>query len=74
MERRTGLDEYGARRHGRGQAALATLIMVAGMFALAVPVREAGGFLILAGVFDQGWGYAVIGAAAIVFAAMYRCA
>ena len=31
----------------------------------------AGEFLILAGVFDQGWGYAAVGAAAIVFAAMY---
>ena len=43
------------------------------MFALAVPGSGnfAGEFLILAGVFDQGWGYAAVGAAAIVFAAMY---
>jgi NADH-quinone oxidoreductase subunit M len=31
----------------------------------------AGEFLILAGVFRQGWGYAVVGAVAIVLAAMY---
>jgi NADH-quinone oxidoreductase subunit M len=31
----------------------------------------AGEFLILAGVFQVGWGYAVVGAVAIVLAAMY---
>ena len=30
-----------------------------------------GEFAILAGVFTQGWGYAAVGAAAIVLAAMY---
>jgi NADH-quinone oxidoreductase subunit M len=31
----------------------------------------AGEFLVLAGVFQEGWAWAVIGAAAIVLAAMY---
>jgi hypothetical protein len=33
--------------------------------------RVCGAFLILAGVFDTGW--AVVGAVAIVLAAMYMC-
>ena len=47
--------------------------MTVGVMALAVPLSSnfAGEFLILAGVFQTGWGYAVIGAAAIVLAAMY---
>jgi NADH-quinone oxidoreductase subunit M len=47
--------------------------MTAGIIALAVPgsAAFAGEFLILAGVFDQGWGWAVVGAVAIVLAAMY---
>jgi NADH-quinone oxidoreductase subunit M len=74
VERRTGTGELTALGGmAKGRPALATLIMVAGMFALAVPgsANFAGEFLILAGVFDQGWGYAAIGAAAIVLAAMY---
>jgi NADH-quinone oxidoreductase subunit M len=74
VERRTGTGELAALGGmAKGRPALATLIMVAGMFTLAVPgsANFAGEFLILAGVFDQGWGYAVAGAAAIVFAAMY---
>jgi NADH-quinone oxidoreductase subunit M len=43
------------------------------MFALAVPGSSnfAGEFSILAGVFTHGWGFAAVGAAAIVLAAMY---
>ena len=43
------------------------------IIALAVPLSSnfAGEFLILAGVFQQGWIWAVIGAVAIVLAAMY---
>ena len=57
----------------RGRPALATLLMTTGIIALAVPgaVTFAGEFLILAGVYDAGWGWAAIGAAAIVLAAMY---
>jgi formate hydrogenlyase subunit 3/multisubunit Na+/H+ antiporter MnhD subunit len=47
--------------------------MATGVIALAVPLSTsfAGEFLILAGVFQQGWGWAVVGAVAIVLAAMY---
>jgi NADH-quinone oxidoreductase subunit M len=57
----------------RGRPALATLLMTTGIIALAVPLSSnfAGEFLILAGVFQQGWAWAVIGAVAIVLAAMY---
>ncbi len=57
----------------RGRPALATVLMVTGVIALAVPGSSAfaGEFAILAGVFSQGWFYAVIGAVAIVLAAMY---
>src|SRR6185312_14165094 len=57
----------------RGRPALATLIMMAGILSLAVPLSAnfAGEFLILAGVFQVGWGWAVVGAVAIVLAAMY---
>jgi NADH-quinone oxidoreductase subunit M len=57
----------------RGRPALATVLLTAGMVALAVPGSSAfaGEFLILAGVFDTGWWWSVIGAAAIVLAAMY---
>jgi NADH-quinone oxidoreductase subunit M len=57
----------------RGRPALATVLMTTGIIALAVPGSSAfaGEFLILAGVFDQGWAWAVIGAAAILLAAMY---
>jgi NADH-quinone oxidoreductase subunit M len=43
------------------------------MIMLAVPGSAAftGEFSILAGVFAQGWGYAAVGAAAVVLAAMY---
>ena len=57
----------------RGRPALATVLMTTGVIALAVPLSTAfaGEFLILAGVFQQGWAWAVIGAVAIVLAAMY---
>jgi NADH-quinone oxidoreductase subunit M len=47
--------------------------MVVGIIALAVPgsVAFAGEFLILAGVYDEGWWWAAIGAGSIVLAAMY---
>ena len=74
VERRTQTGEL-ARLGGmaRGRPALATILLTVGVMALAVPLSSnfAGEFLILAGVFQQGWGYAVVGAVAIVLAAMY---
>ena len=57
----------------RGRPALATVLMATGIIALAVPGSSAfaGEFLILAGVFSSGWGWAVAGATGIVLAAMY---
>jgi NADH-quinone oxidoreductase subunit M len=57
----------------KGRPLLASVVMTAGILALAVPgsANFAGEFLILAGVFDHGWGYAVVGATGIVLAAMY---
>jgi len=74
VERRTSTGEL--RLLGgmaRGRPVLATLVMTTGIIALAVPLSTsfAGEFLILAGVFQQGWGWAVVGAVAIVLAAMY---
>jgi NADH-quinone oxidoreductase subunit M len=74
VERRTLTGEL-ARLGGmaRGRPALATVLLTAGVIALAVPLSSAfaGEFLILAGVFQRGWGWAVAGAVAIVLAAMY---
>jgi NADH-quinone oxidoreductase subunit M len=74
IERRTLTGELG-RLGGmaRGRPFLATMLMATGIIALAVPFSSAfaGEFLILAGVFQQGWGWAVVGAVAIVLAAMY---
>jgi NADH-quinone oxidoreductase subunit M len=74
VERRTSTGEL-SRLGGmaRGRPALATLFMTTGIIALAVPLSSnfAGEFLILAGVYQQGWIWAVIGAVAIVLAAMY---
>ena len=57
----------------RGRPALATVVLAVGVIALAVPLSTAfaGEFLILAGAFQQGWGWAVVGAVGIVLAAMY---
>jgi NADH-quinone oxidoreductase subunit M len=74
VERRTTTGEF--RLLGgmaRGRPALATLLMTVGIISLAVPgsASFAGEFLILAGVFQRDWWWAVIGAGAIVLAAMY---
>ena len=57
----------------RGRPVLATMLITVGVIALAVPFSTAfaGEFLILNGVFARGWGWAVVGAVAIVLAAMY---
>src|SRR5215831_4121448 len=57
----------------RGRPALATVLMTTGIIALAVPGSGAfaGEFAILAGVFNVGWGWSVVGAIAVVLAAMY---
>jgi NADH-quinone oxidoreductase subunit M len=57
----------------RGRPALATVLLTTGIIALAVPLSSAfaGEFLILAGVFQRGWGWAATGAVAIVLSAMY---
>jgi NADH-quinone oxidoreductase subunit M len=57
----------------RGRPILATLIVSIGVISLAVPGSNAfaGEFTILAGVFQQGWGWAVPGLVAMVLAAMY---
>ena len=57
----------------RGRPVLATALIIAGVLALAVPGSSAfaGEFLVLNGIFTVGWGWAVVGALAIVLAAMY---
>jgi len=74
VERRALTGELG-RLGGmaRGRPALATVLLTTGVIALAVPLSSAfaGEFLILAGVFQRGWGWSVAGAVAIVLAAMY---
>ena len=74
VERRAGSGDV-ARLGGmaRGRPVLATVLLVGGMIALAVPgsATFAGEFLILTGVFSSGWGWTAVGAAAIVLAAMY---
>jgi len=74
IEARTGtglLSQLGGMAKGR--AVLATLVMVLGMFTLAVPgsANFAGEFAILSGAFFHGWGYAAAGAVAIVLGALY---
>jgi NADH-quinone oxidoreductase subunit M len=74
VETRTGTSAFAALGGmARGRPALATVLMTTGIIALAVPgsVAFAGEFLILAGVYDAGWGWAAVGAGAIVLAAMY---
>lgn len=57
----------------KGRPALATLLMTTGIISLAVPgsAAFAGEFLILAGVFQRAWWWAVIGGSGVVLAAMY---
>jgi NADH-quinone oxidoreductase subunit M len=74
VERRSGTGELDALGGmARGRPVLATLVLVAGMLALAVPgsTTFAGEFLIMTGVYAEGWGYAAIVALSIVLAAMY---
>jgi NADH-quinone oxidoreductase subunit M len=74
VELRTGtgkLDRLGGM--ARGRPALATVLMTLGIIGLAVPGSSAfaGEFMILTGVFTSGWAWSVVGAIAIVLAAMY---
>jgi NADH-quinone oxidoreductase subunit M len=57
----------------RGRPVLATALIITGVLALAVPGSSAfaAEFLVLNGIFTVGWGWAVVGAIAIVLAAMY---
>ncbi|MEP7223962.1 MAG: NADH-quinone oxidoreductase subunit M [Actinomycetota bacterium] len=74
VERRCGTSELAALGGmARGRPVLATVVIVAGMIALAVPgsATFAGEFLIMAGVYAQGWGYSAIVALGVVLAAMY---
>jgi NADH-quinone oxidoreductase subunit M len=74
IERRTSTGEFALLGGmARGRPLLATALMASGIITLAVPgsANFAGEFLILAGVFRQGWAYSVVGAIAIVLAAMY---
>src|SRR3954451_17813324 len=74
VERRAATGQFSALGGmAKGRPALATVLMATGVIALAVPGSGAfaGEFAILAGVFNRGWLYAVIGAVAIVLAAMY---
>jgi NADH-quinone oxidoreductase subunit M len=74
VEQRTGTSSFaGLGGMARGRPVLASVLMTTGIIALAVPgsVAFAGEFLILAGIYGVGWGWAVVGAAAIVLAAMY---
>ncbi|HVM69239.1 MAG TPA: NADH-quinone oxidoreductase subunit M [Gaiellaceae bacterium] len=75
VEARTGGTSEFAHIGGfaKGRPALATVVLTVGVIGLAVPgsVVFAGEFLILAGIFDEGWWWAAIGAGAIVLAAMY---
>ena len=74
VERRTStgeLDRLGGM--ARGRPLLATVLITTGVLTLAVPFSAnfAGEFLVLAGVFQQGWAYGALGAVAMVLAAMY---
>jgi NADH-quinone oxidoreductase subunit M len=74
VERRTSTGEFALLGGmARGRPALATVMMTVGIISLAVPLSTsfAGEFLILAGAFQQNWAWAVVGAAAILLAAMY---
>jgi NADH-quinone oxidoreductase subunit M len=74
VEQRTATGEF-AKLGGmaRGRPILATILITTGVIALAVPGSSAfaGEFLVLNGIFTRGWGWAAVGAVAIVLAAMY---
>jgi len=74
IERRTSSDEFSLLGGmAKGRPALATLLLTVGVISLAVPgsAAFAGEFLILGGAYQRAWWWAVIGAGAIVLAAMY---
>ena len=74
IERRAATGDLGLLGGmARGRPIVATLFITVGVMALAVPGSSAfaGEFLILNGIFTRGWGWAVVGAVAIVLAAMY---
>jgi NADH-quinone oxidoreductase subunit M len=74
IERRTATGQLGLLGGmARGRPVLATVLITTGVIALAVPGSSAfaAEFLILNGIFPHGWGWAVVGAVAIVLAAMY---
>jgi NADH-quinone oxidoreductase subunit M len=74
IERRTTTDQFALLGGmAKGRPALATLLVTVGVISLAVPgsASFAGEFLILAGAFQRHWWWAVIGAGAILLAAMY---
>jgi NADH-quinone oxidoreductase subunit M len=74
VERRCGTDDLGALGGmARGRPILATVVLTAGIIALAVPgsTTFAGEFLIMTGVYVQGWGYTAVVALGVVLAAMY---
>jgi NADH-quinone oxidoreductase subunit M len=74
IERRTATGQLGLLGGmARGRPILATVLVTTGVIALAVPGSSAfaAEFLILNGIFTRGWGWAVVGAVAIVLAAMY---
>ena len=74
VERRTTTGQFSLLGGmAKGRPALATVLMTVGVISLAVPgsAAFAGEFLILAGAYQRAWWWAVIGAAAIVLAAMY---
>ena len=74
IEHRTATGEFALLGGmARGRPILATILITIGVIALAVPGSSAfaGEFLVLNGIFTRGWGWAVVGAIAIVLAAMY---
>lgn len=74
VEQRTGTGQLSSLGGmARGRPVLATLLITAGVIALAVPGSSAfaGEFLVLNGVFAHGWGWAVAGSLAIILAAAY---
>ena len=74
IEQRTGTGEL-SKLGGmaKGRPILATVLITTGVIALAVPGSSAfaAEFLVLNGIFPRGWGWAVVGAIAIVLAALY---